>query len=337
MRTLLLTCIILLAGANLQAQERMDTLMMGDEIFTIVEDPAHFEGGIGNFYRYLQQNLQYPEKAQELGIEGRVFVQFIVETTGEITDVQVVKGIGAGCDEEAVRVLQNSPKWIPGYQRGVAVRQKMIQNILFKFTSYEGGVAVTSNAQKPVPKPDYIGATFQGGHLAYNKFLNNNKKNVKEPLLPNKYKNHVKIRFEVGVNGSLSNLEVVESLGKGYDQEALRLFSEMPNWIPAKKDGKPISSEVHGAVSFDPLNLNRYAARKEYRKGTNFFEEKRYERALGSFSKAIGKNPNEKDFYFNRALTFLKLERRDEACIDLQLIRDLDSEAMELYENECSK
>lgn len=106
-----------------------------DQIFTIVEDAATFPGGIQAFYGYLKENLQYPKQAQRMGVEGRVFVQFIVEKDGSLTDIQVVKGIGAGCDEEAVRVLKNSPKWKPGKQRGKPVRQKMIQNILFKFSN----------------------------------------------------------------------------------------------------------------------------------------------------------------------------------------------------------
>ena len=106
-----------------------------DEIFTIVEESASFPGGIQAFYEYLGKELKYPRQAQRMGIEGRVFVQFVVERDGSLTDIQVVKGIGAGCDEEAVRVLKNSPKWKPGKQRGKPVRQKMIQNILFKFAN----------------------------------------------------------------------------------------------------------------------------------------------------------------------------------------------------------
>jgi TonB family protein len=104
----------------------------GLEIFTIVEQSAEFPGGIKNFYEYLMQELKYPETAWKMGIQGRVFVQFIVEKDGSLSDIHVVKGIGAGCDEEAVRVLTNSPNWNPGRQRGKPIRQKMIQNILFK-------------------------------------------------------------------------------------------------------------------------------------------------------------------------------------------------------------
>ncbi len=103
-----------------------------DEIFQIVEQPATFKGGVQAFYTYVQKNLKYPSQAQRMGMEGRVFVEFVVGKDGKITDVKVLRGIGAGCDEEAVRVLKNSPPWNPGKQRGRPVRQRMVLPITFK-------------------------------------------------------------------------------------------------------------------------------------------------------------------------------------------------------------
>ncbi len=67
-----------------------------------------------------------------MGIEGKVFLTFIVDKDGSITDVTLARGIGGGCDEEAIRILKESPKWNPGKQRGRAVRQKMTFPIIFK-------------------------------------------------------------------------------------------------------------------------------------------------------------------------------------------------------------
>jgi len=103
-----------------------------DEIFTIVEDQPTPSGGMQAFYQYVQKNLKYPAQARRMGIEGKVFVQFIVDKDGALSDVQAVKGIGAGCDEEAVRVIQGAPKWKPGKQRGRPVRVRMILPITFK-------------------------------------------------------------------------------------------------------------------------------------------------------------------------------------------------------------
>ncbi len=102
-----------------------------EEIFQIVEDQPQFPGGLKAFYAYVAENIVYPDLAKRLDISGRVFVRFVIEKDGSITDVQVVKGIGGGCDEEAVKVLENSPKWIPGKQRGNNVRVYMTVPILF--------------------------------------------------------------------------------------------------------------------------------------------------------------------------------------------------------------
>lgn len=103
-----------------------------DEIFQIVEQTATFKGGMGAFYQYVQKHMKYPSQAQRMGLEGKVFVEFVVGKDGSIGDVKVLRGIGAGCDEEAIRVLKNSPKWSPGKQRGRPVRQRMVLPITFK-------------------------------------------------------------------------------------------------------------------------------------------------------------------------------------------------------------
>lgn len=102
-----------------------------DEIFTIVEDKAKYPGGDQAFYRYIATNLKYPETARRMGIEGRVYVSFVVEKDGSLTDVQAIKGIGAGCDEEAVRIVKASPNWNPAKQRGRPVRSRVIIPLIF--------------------------------------------------------------------------------------------------------------------------------------------------------------------------------------------------------------
>jgi periplasmic protein TonB len=86
------------------------------------------------FYSLVGQNIKYPKSARRLGIEGRVFIQFIVEKDGSLSDIKCIKGIGGGCDEEAERVISLSKKWTPGKQRGKIVKQKMVLPIMFKLT-----------------------------------------------------------------------------------------------------------------------------------------------------------------------------------------------------------
>ncbi|UII25842.1 TonB family protein [Fulvivirga maritima] len=101
------------------------------EIFMIVEEPAMPIGGFQSFYDYIRSNLNYPSEAMRLGIEGKVMIQFVVDKTGDLTEIEVVKGIGVGCDEEAIRLIKNSPHWYPPYQRGTAVKQRIILPITF--------------------------------------------------------------------------------------------------------------------------------------------------------------------------------------------------------------
>jgi protein TonB len=106
-----------------------------DEIFTIVEDQPEFPGGMSAFYEYIGARMKYPSQARRMGIEGRVYVEFIVDKDGSVTNVRAVKGIGAGCDEEAERVMKAVPKFKPGKQRGRAVRVKMVLPIYFKLAN----------------------------------------------------------------------------------------------------------------------------------------------------------------------------------------------------------
>ena len=115
-----------------QLSKQTITLPESREIFTIVENQPAPIGGMAAFYEYIQQSLKYPEQARKLGIEGKVFVEFVVGPDGKLTDVKAVKGIGGGCDEEAVRVISNSAKWQPGLQRGEAVNVRMILPITYK-------------------------------------------------------------------------------------------------------------------------------------------------------------------------------------------------------------
>ncbi|WP_051203563.1 energy transducer TonB [Hugenholtzia roseola] len=105
-----------------------------DEIFEIVENPATFPGGTDKFYEYIGKNLEYPKVARRMDIQGKVFVSFVVDKDGSLSDVKIVKGLHESCDAEALRVVKSSPKWQPAKQRGKAVRYRMTIPIVFKLT-----------------------------------------------------------------------------------------------------------------------------------------------------------------------------------------------------------
>lgn len=99
---------------------------------TIVEEMPEFPGGPEALYPYIRKILRFPEQAVEEGIEGVVYLTFVVETDGKISNVNVLRGIGGGCSEEAVRVVKGMPNWKPGKQRGKEVRVQYNLPIRFK-------------------------------------------------------------------------------------------------------------------------------------------------------------------------------------------------------------
>ncbi|MCR5646501.1 MAG: energy transducer TonB [Bacteroidales bacterium] len=102
------------------------------EIFTVVEEMPEFPGGMAKLAEYLGKNIKYPQLARESGIQGRVFINFVVENDGSVTNVKVMRSLGGGCDEEAIRVVKSMPKWKPGKQRGKPVRVSYNLPVNFK-------------------------------------------------------------------------------------------------------------------------------------------------------------------------------------------------------------
>jgi protein TonB len=127
------------ADENTEVQEYVAPVKSEEEeaaeeaqIFMVVESMPVYPGGEAALYAFLAENIKYPQMAKESGIQGRVFVTFVVERDGSVTDVRVLRGIGGGCDEEAIRVVQSMPRWTPGKQRGKSVRVQY--NLPVKFT-----------------------------------------------------------------------------------------------------------------------------------------------------------------------------------------------------------
>jgi len=100
-------------------------------IFTAVEHAPDFPGGVDKFYKFLQQNIKYPAEARNKKVEGKVFVSFIVEKDGALSNLKIIRYLGAGCGNEALRVMKLSPKWNPGVQNGHKVRVQYTLPIAF--------------------------------------------------------------------------------------------------------------------------------------------------------------------------------------------------------------
>jgi len=114
------------------APEVVEEEVVEQEIFKIVEEMPAFPGGEAKLMEYVAKNVKYPQIARETGVQGRVYVNFVVEPDGSVSNVSVLRGIGGGCDEEAIRVVKSMPKWKPGKQRGKAVRVSYMLPVNFK-------------------------------------------------------------------------------------------------------------------------------------------------------------------------------------------------------------
>ncbi|TDQ19258.1 outer membrane transport energization protein TonB [Algoriphagus boseongensis] len=125
-----------------------------DEVFDITEVMPEPPGGMSGWNNYLAKNLNYPKQARELGIEGTVIVVFVINQDGSIRDAEILRGIGGGADEEAMRVVMESPKWTPAFQRGRAVASRMRLPVSFKLAGSENTASVPelSSNEKAIPE-----------------------------------------------------------------------------------------------------------------------------------------------------------------------------------------
>ena len=127
--TMSVLAILFMVNTTATAQDKKTS---DDKVYEKVEVMPEFPGGDQAMMDFVATNVKYPKEAMDKEISGRVLVSFIVEKDGSITDAKVVKGIGGGCDEEAVRVVNAMPKWKPGKQKGKPVRVSFMMPFTFK-------------------------------------------------------------------------------------------------------------------------------------------------------------------------------------------------------------
>lgn len=114
MKKIMLLCAALLAVAASAEAQSVDTATNTNEIFIEYEVDPSFPGGYEALYKFIEENLIIPQEAIEKEIVGRVFVQFVIDTDGTVTNPRVLRDIGGGCGDEALRVVKLMPKWTPG-------------------------------------------------------------------------------------------------------------------------------------------------------------------------------------------------------------------------------
>ncbi|MBR4468667.1 MAG: TonB family protein [Bacteroidales bacterium] len=218
-----------------------------DTVYQIVEQMPQYSGGEEAMMKYVAENIKYPQAAKDKDISGRVFVSFVVEKDGSVSNVKVVRGIGGGCDEEAARVIKGMPKWKPGMQKGKPVRVNYMMPINFKLDSQPTKPAQKADVSKPDMKPDKNGVyqiceqmpEFPGGVEALMDFV---AKNVVYPqeAMDKEISGRVYVSFVIEKDGSVNEVKVMKGIGGGCDEEAVRVIKAMPKWKPGKQEGKPV-------------------------------------------------------------------------------------------------
>ncbi len=184
-----------------------------------IEVKPEFSGGIKEFYKFIIENYKSPSVA---GLKGKVYTNFIIEKDGSLTDIMVLKDIGFGTGEEAIRVLELCPKWKPGEQNGQKVRCSFSLPILIE--------TPIDNSQVEV-KPE-----FPGG---MNNLLGFIAKNYQIPNVEG-LAGKIYVTFAVDIDGSLVDIRVLRDIGYGTGKEAIRVLKMCPKWEPATLDGKPV-------------------------------------------------------------------------------------------------
>lgn len=348
---LLIAAILLLViGINAKTSpwglENANSIAENDTILAAVDKEPEFPGGNAARIEFILQNIKYPEDAQRNKLEGKVYIQFVVSSIGQIIQAKVVKKLSPSLDEEALRVINSFPRWIPGELNGKKVPVYRVMQVTFKYTPVENAgenwqmtdstlIVIDSiklplkfnleaiNSEqidtgfilKPFPEAfknkliEQYGQAARNGVLLLNTYdmmnshydtlkckIVSNEQNYKvvnkmpqfpggEKALMNYLAQHIKypiidmqngnqgkvtVQFVIDRSGKVKDLKVITSASPGMDSEALRVLSQMPDWIPGEINGKkenidytlPIVFKIMGVpcwhssnVKFDNLQI----------------------------------------------------------------------------------
>jgi len=217
----------------------------------IVEIMPEFPGGELALLKHFGSNIKYPEAARLADIEGVVVLEFIVEKDGSITDIEILRDIGGGCGEEALRIAKEMPKWKPGMDGGKLARVVYKLPVRFKLNGEEENTntAIQQSAtEHPLSNVEKV-PKFPGGEEALLKFYGSNII-YPEAAKTKKVEGIVVLGFVIEKDGSVTNLEIIRDIGGGCGKEALRIAKQMPNWSPGLEKGKPVRVAYKFPVRF---------------------------------------------------------------------------------------
>ena len=232
--------------------------------------PEYKEGGLDGFRRYLAKNYIVSDEVKT-NLNGLVIVSFIVETDGRLSNIKAVRDLGYGTGEEAVRLVANSERWIPGLKNGEPVRvsytlpipiniKAPVQTI--EMADYEGSMQefIEMSGVKIYPKSANKGVMPEypyGGIKGFRKYIT---KGFNVPKYIKEAKGVVIVSFVVDESGSISAIKVIKDIEntKGLSAEVVRLIKKSPKWKPANLDGKNVKVAFTLPIIFNIINNTIY-------------------------------------------------------------------------------
>ena len=199
--------------------------------------PPQFPGGDAALISFLNENIKYPPKAAQDKVEGKVIVQFVVKKTGKIDNVKVLRSVRKDLDDEAVRVVKMMPDFIPAKQSGEVADMPYTIPVSFKLYPEMAPLTVSEGSDVP---DDFQPPMFPGGEQALMLFI---KANLKYPPQAAKRKAEGKVvmTFVVDKTGKVTEIKVAKSVDIYLDTEAIRVCKLLPDFIPARQNGEPVS------------------------------------------------------------------------------------------------
>ena len=207
----------------------------------VPEQMPNFPGGEMALMNYISERLVFPSEAKEVGVEGRVYVGFVVMEDGSLSCFKVLNGLGYGCDEAALEVFKDMPKWMPAMNRGQAIRYPYEVPVFFGHKQEIVEQEIINIVEK---MPEY-----PGGFDAMFDFINANlvyPQEAKDAAIEGK----VFVGFVVEKDGAVSSIRLLRGIGYGCDEAAMDVVRKMPKWKPATQRGKPVRVQYQLPFNF---------------------------------------------------------------------------------------
>ncbi|MBR4829829.1 MAG: energy transducer TonB [Muribaculaceae bacterium] len=227
--------VILSAGGRLEACDSTDSRI---EVFDDYRENPLFKGGESALLNYLQSHITYPPSAVKDSVQGRVVVQFLVDPSGNVGEVKVVRSVREDVDAEAVRVVKTLPKFYPAHKNGKYVSAWYTLPVTF----------VLNDKKKDV----FVNPQFPGGEEALMRFVN---EHIKYPpkAAKKKVQGRVNVCFMVDKTGKVRDIWVNEKdkkVDKDLKREAMRVCKMLPDFIPGSLNGEPVDVNLNLPISF---------------------------------------------------------------------------------------